>query len=280
MYANQKGAVLSTVPFFLGILLGGLLLSGCQGSPKEHLEDLAKNSSLNQPVNINTSYFSILGWGNNRNSAHVNIYIEGDGQSWEDPWTISPDPTPSDPMGFRLALSDTRADSILYLARPCQYTMDKRCTALDWTSDRFGSKVIQSYDQALDQIKSAWKAKTFTLHAYSGGATVALLVAAHRHDITALVTFAPLLDPIQWAKYHHYSPLVGSLSPLDQAARLKQIPQDHFIGLDDNEVPYSLSARYFSAIPQSPIILVHKIPEFNHHSDWPEFWKSYILNAK
>lgn len=275
MDLSQERAALCAALF----ILSTLFLTGCQ-TPKDHLEDLAQNSSLNQSIALTTDSFTLFGQGKNKKTSHVNVYIEGDGQSWQDPWTISTDPTPPDPVGFRLALADTRFDSILYLARPCQYIMDKRCTSLDWTSDRFSQKVIQTYHQALDEIKNTWNAKTFTLHAYSGGATIALLVAAQRQDIASVVTFAPLLDPVKWAKHHHYSPLSGSLSPVDQAAHLKHIPQDHFIGLEDKEIPFLVSSDYFAAIPPSSINQVHKIAEFTHHSDWPEFWKSSILKEK
>jgi len=276
MKLKQQGAVLCTALFFLS----SYFLTGCHSSPKEYIDALAKNSSLDQPLTFNTDFFTIVGWGKNTRSANVNIYIEGDGQSWEDPWTISNDPSPPDPMSLRLALVDNRADSILYLARPCQYTRDKRCTPFDWTSDRFGPKVIQTYTQILNQIKATWPAKTITLHGYSGGATVVLLLAADRNDIISVVTFAPLLDPYRWATYHHYSPLAGSLSPLSHTPRLMHIPQTHFIGLEDTQVPYSISANYFAAVPPSQIVLVHKVPDFTHHSDWPQLWKSYILKAK
>lgn len=270
---HQKRAALCAALF----VLGSLILTGCQ-SPQGHFEDLAKNSSLNQHLIFKTDTFTLCGQGNNQQSPHVNIYIEGDGQSWQDPWSISPDPTPPDPVGFRLALADTRPDSILYLARPCQYIMDKRCTALDWTSHRFSAQVVQAYHQALEQIKRNWQVKIFSLHAYSGGASVALLVAAQRRDIASVVTFAPLLDPVQWTSYHHYSPLTGSLSPVDQADCLKRIPQTHFIGAQDKEVPYLVSSAYFAVVPQSSLNIVHKIPNFTHYSDWPALWKSYILN--
>jgi len=265
--------------FYAALFVCAVLGMGCQ-TPNEYLEGLAKNSSLNQTAILKTNSFTLFGQRNNKNTSHVNVYIEGDGQSWEDPWTISPDPSPPDPVGFRLALADTRPESILYLARPCQYIMDARCTPLDWTSGRFSPKVIQAYGQALDQVKIAWNAQTFSLHAYSGGATIALLVAARRHDITSVVTFAPLLDPAQWVKYHHYSPLSGSLSPLDQVSRLKKIPQKHFIGNEDAEIPYPVSSTYFAAIPPSSIHSVHIIPGFTHYSDWPAFWKSCILKGK
>lgn len=274
MKLEQSRAALCAALFVFAVFA-----TGCQ-TPKECLENLAKNSFLNQPVILETSSFTLFGQGKNNNTSHINVYIEGDGQSWQDPWTISPDPSPSEPVGFRLALADTRPESILYLARPCQYIMGKRCTALDWTSDRFSQKIIQAYHQALNQIKDAWNAKTFTLHGYSGGATIVLLVAAYRQDITSVVTFAPLLDPVHWAKYHHYSPLSGSLSPLDQATRLKRVSQEHFIGSRDREIPYEVSSVYFTAIPPSPIHSVHIIPGFTHYSDWPAFWKSYILNGK
>lgn len=271
---HQKRAAFYAALF----VLSPLLLTGCQ-SPLEHFEDLAQNSPLNQRLNLETDSFTLLGQGKNQNTPHVNVYMEGDGQAWQDPWTISHDPTPPDPMGFRLALADTRKDSILYLARPCQYIMDKRCTALDWTSHRFSPKIMRAYHQALDQVKRSWNAHTFTLHAYSGGATVALLMAAERQDVACVVTFAPLLDPGQWAKHHHYSPLTGSLSPLGQATRLKSIPQEHFIGHLDEEVPYPISSAYFAAVPLSSLHTVHKVPGFTHHSDWPALWKSYIVKG-
>ncbi|MCE3230928.1 MAG: hypothetical protein K0R52_856 [Alphaproteobacteria bacterium] len=260
-------------------MLSAFFLTGCQ-TPKGHLEELAKNSSLNQTIILETGPFTLHGQGKNQNTSHVNVYIEGDGQAWLDPWTISADPSPPDPMGFRLALADMRPDSILYLARPCQYIMDKRCTALDWTSDRFSQKAVDAYHHAFDQIKRTWNAKTFTLHGYSGGATLALLIAPQRQDVTSVVTFAPLLDPVQWANYHHYSSLSGSLSPLSQATRLNQIPQSHFIGLEDQQVPFCVLAPYFAAVPESGTNLVYKIAGFTHHSDWPTLWKSYIVKGK
>lgn len=275
VYNNERAALCAAL-FFLGVLLS-FFLGGCQDTYKKQLEVLAKSSDLNQSIILASDSFTLLGWGKNKESAHVNIYIEGDGQSWQDSWTISNDPTPPEPIGFKLALADNRPDSVLYLARPCQYIMDRRCTPLDWTTNRFSQKILNAYHQALKQLTITWKAKKFTLHAYSGGAVIGLLVAAQRHDVTSVVTFAPLLDPSQWVKHHHYTPLVGSLSPIDQAVRLQKIPQEHFIGLDDQEIPFSLSKAYFEAIPESSTILVHKIPGFTHHSDWPGLWKSFML---
>lgn len=265
---------MNAVPFFLI----GFILSGCQQASKEHLKNLAHHSSLDQSIVLKTQFFDLLSWGKDRQTATINIYIEGDGQAWLDPWTISTDPTPPNPMGFKLALADNRPESVLYLTRPCQYMMDRRCTPLDWTTHRFSQKVISAYSQALDQIKEAWGNKTFRLHGYSGGATVALLIAAARHDIQSVITFAPLLDPTQWVKHHQYSPLSGSLSPLNQAVYLKRVPQDHFIGVEDEEVPPLLSTTYFHQVPESPIVHIHKVPHFHHYSDWPMFWKSSILN--
>lgn len=274
MYINRKGAVLCTA-FFLSSLL-----IGCQNSPKDNLQQLAINSPLDQPIIIKTNQFSLIGWGKNKYTSHVNIYIEGDGQAWEDRGTISPDPSPYKPVGFLLALADNRPDSVLYLARPCQFTMDHKCTPLDWTSDRFSSKAVSTFHQALEQVKKTWAAKTFSLHAYSGGATIALLIAAHRKDINEVITFAPLLDHEQWTKFHHYSPLCGSLSPVKFASSLRKVTQHHFIGQDDTQVPYITSSRYFTLVPPSSRNRVQEVPNFGHQSDWPEFWKSYILYSK
>jgi hypothetical protein len=272
MLTNRQRAVLCTALFFLLPLL-----SACLSSPKDNLKDLAYNSPLNQPITLQTQTFTLMGWGHSKGTTHLNVYIEGDGHAWLDPWTISTDPSPPDPVAFRLSIVDPRADSVLYLARPCQYLKDQRCTALDWTSDRFGPKVIAAYHQALDHLKRSWGVKTFTLHGYSGGATVALLIASERQDVRSVMTFAPLLDPAAWTRFHRYSPLSGSISPLDNAKRLRSLHQEHFIGLNDREIPFHLSAAYFEAVPVSLSNIIHKIPDFSHHSDWPTVWKSYIL---
>jgi predicted esterase len=252
-------------------------ITGCNTSPKQYLGELAQQSSINQQITINTNTFQLYGWARNNHTKNTNIYIEGDGQAWEDPWTISPDPSPPDPMAFRIALADPRTDSILYIARPCQYIMDKRCEIYDWTSARFGPKVLKAFDEALDQVKQKWQIKTFTLHAYSGGAIIALLLASQRSDVRSVVTFAPLLDPKEWVRYHQYSPLLDSLHPLNVSTLLRKLNQQHFIGQHDEIVPYATSQRYFDAIPLSHLNSVHLIPEYGHHSDWPAVWKSYIL---
>jgi hypothetical protein len=279
-FKNKKAALCAAFFILRKPLVLVVILTGCHGTLKDQLKNLAENSVLNQSVLLTTDSYTLLGWGKNKNTPHVNVYIEGDGQSWQDPWTISLDPTPPDPVGFKLALADSRSDSVLYLARPCQYIMSKGCSTRDWTSDRFAQKVIHTYNQALNQIKETWSAKTFTLHGYSGGATVSLLVATSRTDVTSVVTFAPLLDPHQWTKYHDYSSLSGSLSPLNQSARLKQIPQEHFIGLEDQQVPQSVSTKYFIAVPESSKNKVYRISSFTHHSDWPSLWGSYIVKTK
>lgn len=264
--------------FYTALFLFVLILqNGCIHSPKENLDNLAYQSSINQPITLHTSTFQLYSWSRINHTANANIYIEGDGQAWEDPWTISPDPSPPDPVAFRIALADPRTDSIIYLARPCQYIMDKRCEINDWTSARYGPKVLRAFDEALNQIKRRWQVQTFTLHAYSGGAIIALLLASSRNDVRSVITFAPLLDPHEWVRYHQYSPLTDSLLPLDVPIRLRNINQQHFIGQKDAIVPYAISHQYFEAIPQSKFNIVNLVPEYGHHSDWPEYWKSYIL---
>ena len=66
-----------------------------------------------------TSYFNIYSLEKTRNNGKLIIYIEGDGMSWIDRFTISSNPTPSNPTAFRLALIDEH-DNVIYLARPCQ----------------------------------------------------------------------------------------------------------------------------------------------------------------
>ena len=100
------------------------------------IQSFAKRSSANSPI--------------------ISIYIEGDGRSWIDRNTISSNPTPTTPLALELAALD-QSPKVIYLARPCQYVSDPKCSAKVWTSHQFSQAVVMSYMQVLDQIKKISK---------------------------------------------------------------------------------------------------------------------------
>ena len=205
------------------------------------------------------------------------IYVEGDGLAWMSPTQPSADPTPRQPIGLQLALAQPSGNAA-YLARPCQYLGAEQtaCPSAYWTEQRYAPAVVEASNQAVDLLKQRFAARDLVLVGYSGGATVAALLAARRSDVVRLITVAGNLDPETWATYHHLKPLTGSLNPVAFVSQLEGLPQLHLVGEQDSNVPPWLAegfARRFSRLP-TPEVRV--IQQFDHHccwvAQWPELW--------
>ena len=167
------------------------------------------------------------------------IVIEGDGYAWKSASIPSSNPTPHDPVGWRLATS-LHADNVLYLARPCQYLSEeelKACSASDWTDGRFAQKWVVMMNEAIFQIKKRYGYSEIILVGYSGGGTMAALIAARRTDVSLFISVASPLDIGAWSTYHHVSPLTRSLDPKDVLTQLSTLPQIHIVGTKDSVVP-------------------------------------------
>jgi pimeloyl-ACP methyl ester carboxylesterase len=206
------------------------------------------------------------------------VYIEGDGLAFVSTTEISPDPTPVDPLALRLAVEDHRP-SIVYIARPCQFAVDDLghvCRADLWTSGRYGETVVSAMNHALDQIKALAGAHGFELIGYSGGGTVAALLAARRSDVVGLRTVAGNLDPAGWTVLHDLSPLSNSLDPMTIAPQLARLPQRHYAGGNDAVVPPGLMAHFMSAIGHRDCVAETVVPNMTHDGDWPILWPRLV----
>ncbi len=228
--------------------------------------------------------FTLAGWlkGMENASGNLTVYIEGDGRAWLSRNRLSDDPTPQDPLALRLALKDL-APLILYLARPCQYVLGEEnkgrgrgCDPVYWSARRYGMEVITALNAAIDQAKQRTGAQTISLVGYSGGGSVAVLVAAGRRDVTHLVTIAPVLDHNAWTAHHKVSPLTGSLNPVDVAASLGHLPQRHFFGGADEIAPRRLSENFFARLPPITPLQVSVIEGFDHNCCWVAEWPGLL----
>lgn len=202
----------------------------------------------------------------------LRVYIEGDGHAWATSSQPSTDPTPHENLVADLASSDP--SGAVYLARPCQFVRNDRCSPLVWTDGRFGQAVIKSMSSVLDVLKVRYSAKTFELIGYSGGGAVALLVASKRDDVASVQTLAGNIAVTAWSQLHSVSPLTGSLDPVDFADRLRGIPQRHLIGDSDEVVPRSVALNYLSKLGATgcvEVVTVHA----SHQDGWSAAWKRY-----
>jgi pimeloyl-ACP methyl ester carboxylesterase len=258
-----------------------LLLLSCSHipSPEERrsvADELAGRRNW-QSISMNTGRFDLVAYlpSIQKKATGLTVYIEGDGFAWINQSLASPDPTPRDPVGLRLALAHEDGNAV-YLARPCQYVDAELsgCPRRYWTEMRFAPEVVAATSQAIDVLKKKFGATQITLVGYSGGGAVAALLAAQRNDVERLITVAGNLDHVAWTNYHHISPLEGSLNPADQVEALHNIRQWHFVGADDANITPALVQGFANRFTprQRPTVTV--MPGFDHRCCWVENWAS------
>jgi len=256
------------------------VFAGCSTSASryERADNIALTGGL-APTTLPAAPFTLNAWFRQRaGSADWVVYIEGDGLAWKSRSLPSPDPTPIDPMGLKLAAAD-RAGNVLYLARPCQYGdqwKKPECTTQYWTSHRFSEEVVSSMNAAIDAFFGAQKPRLH-LVGYSGGGAIAALLAARRADVESLRTVAGNLDTDFVNAYHKVSATPSSLNPITMAARLRNIAQIHYVGDHDQIIPGMVVDRYVVATGPSACIIVITVPGANHHSGWEE-WSNISQN--
>ena len=169
-----------------------------------------------------------------------------------------------------------------FLGRPCQYIGASKppCTLDYWTSHRYAPRIVAAIGQAIDRTKREMAAQSVVLIGYSGGGSVAALVARGRTDVKGLITVGANLDHRAWTSLHAVSPLSGSLNPADFAAELERIPQVHFVGAQDTIVPRSVVMAYVNKMSDPSRTRVLVIPGFSHGCCWIEGWPGLLVRAK
>ena len=202
----------------------------------------------------------------------MRIYIEGDGLAWITANRVSSNPTPLNPIAFKLFMLDENC--AIYLARPCQYFSHRQCFQKYWTSARFSRKIIQNYMQTLDKIKKDFKIKKFYLIGYSGGGAIAAILAAKRDDVKKLITVAGNLNIKLWWEIHRITPLKNSLNPIDYANNLKKISQIHIVGSNDSVIPEKIIDTFILRVNSSKIKKI-VLPNATHTNGWVSFWKDF-----
>lgn len=208
----------------------------------------------------------------------VRVYIEGDGLAWLGRSKPSPDPTPINPVALSLAQADSYPN-LIYLARPCQYNRMKdgaACPDDYWKGARFAPVVIDALNTALDDIKRRYAFQKLELIGFSGGAAVALLLAARRGDVVNLRTVVGVLDTEVFSRIHEVSPLVQSLNPAAVAGRIATIPQLHFTGGRDETVPKGVYESFRRATGSSRCVRHMEVAEATHESGWAARWPTLL----
>lgn len=256
------------------IIFSLMLLWGCQGYVKPDFERLSESM---QATSITTPYHQhlVLTRLSPNSPGSLHVYIEGDGRPWIKRYLVAKDPTPRSPMTLALMRQDR--GSAVFLGRPCYFNDpsfgldDKTCEARHWTSARYSETVVTSMVDALRQLLAEQNYSELTLIGYSGGGTIATLMAQRMPEVTQLVTIAANLDVDAWTRHHHYSALTESLNPAESTAT-QPARQYHFAGSKDRVVPPALTQNWLRTQGQSLRI----IDGFDHQCCWPQKWQELL----
>lgn len=205
----------------------------------------------------------------------VTIYIEGDGLSWISRGQPSGDPTPLNPLTLSLAALDP-GSNVIYLARPCQYVRGPSCEIDYWTGKRYAPEVIDSFNQALDQMKLQFQVPGFHLVGYSGGGGIAAILAGKRSDVLSLRTIAGNVDIGVFTSENDLTPMYGSINPASLAPKAAHIPQIHFVGSDDSLIERSNAQSYIAQQTFGTCARIEMVEGASHKEGWVERWSSLV----
>jgi len=267
---------------FVFLALGCFSLIGCAAlsasiNRQVRADKIASESGFKREI-IPTTFFQITAFSKIEEPGKpLHVYIEGDGFAWASRTRLSDDPTPFRPVALQLASQDPAAN-VVYLSRPCQYTprnLEPHYDADYWSSMRFSKEVIDSMNDAVGRLKVASVAQEIHLIGYSGGGTVAVLLAARRNDIVTLRTVAGNLDPEALNRYHRVSPFRENLDPMDIASQLSNLPQRHFIGNKDNIVPSFIAENFVHAINNPRCVEITAV-DAEHLDGWSKSWPELL----
>jgi dienelactone hydrolase len=108
---------------------------------------------------------------------------------------------------------------------------------------------------------------------FSGGGSLAVLVAPKLNNVAAIVTINANLDTQAWTEQHQYTPLYGSLNPIDVWPAVNSIPQWHLFGQSDQNVDAKSWRPILSKASHSKVLIY---PGYNHRCCWSNIWKFFL----
>jgi pimeloyl-ACP methyl ester carboxylesterase len=239
-------------------------------SPRRLAESAAAAAGL-APVLINGSSFRHRSFArlDPRAGSLLVVFVEGDGSPWVGGGRkIASDPTPRMPLALRLAA--ITPGSVLYLGRPCYFepAMPAGCSEELWTSARYSRRIVDSMASAAQSFAAAHRFSRIVLVGYSGGGTLATLMAPAMPSLAGLVSVAGNLDPDAWTRLHGYLPLDG-LNPALQPPLNPALSQWYLTGERDTNVPAQVNERYLRRVSPDRI---WSYPRFDHKCCWERLW--------
>ena len=252
----------------LAALFAAGVATGC-ASPAQKYDRAAQSANIFEHT-VQGARFHHKIYRNNQalRGGALHVFIEGDTSVRQALRSSPPDPTPRHPLMLRLMQQD-KAGAIL-LGRPCYHGMfaTDNCEIRHLGPERYSAEIVESMIRALQTELEYSGAKQVVFFGYSGGGTVAFLMAAQYSGAVALVSLAGNLDNTALAAHHNSPPLLGSLNPADMAPLPRSILQLHYFGEKDGNIPASLAQKTLSRQNVPPVIFAG----IDHECCWQDVW--------
>ena len=260
------------------MLLVWLVVTSCRSTPAARADEIARTAGFEASILrgagfAHQAYFTLV-----PETETLFVFLDGDGSPWTDHGTrVAMDPTPRIPLGLQLA-ARTRA-SVLYLGRPCYFgaTGENECTADLWTSKRYSPAVVDSMSAALNAFLATHHFGEVALIGYSGGGTLAVLLAPRVPAARIVVTVAANLDLAAWTSFHGYLPLDGSLDPVHEPPMASRMQEWHLAGARDRNTPPELNSRYWERISTDRLWVY---PDMDHACCWVSQWPDIFVRLQ
>ena len=255
------------------ILLSLLIFTSCSYQSFDQRVNLINNENDGsfKKVIYDKGFIDIFSLQKIKNVQEVIVYIEGDGLSWIDRFTPSSDPTPVDPLTFKLAKLD-QSPNVIYLARPCQYLISNECRKEIWTKLQYSKAILGLYEPILMEITQ--KHSEVHLIGYSGGSVIAMhLASLDNEKVKSVRTIAGNINPNEFTKLLNLSPYQTSINLDLMDDKIKDISQTHYYGKKDKVIPKEIYSNYQDQYFSNSCIKTIMI-NASHTKGWEEFWKN------
>lgn len=249
-----------------------LIVCGCV--PTHHaFERSAANSSLERSE-IQGRGFSHALYLNSAfksdSDMPVHVYLTGDGRPYVRAGLAAGDPTPRHPVVPKLLALDP--DPGMILGRPCYhgYADTPPCSKHLWTHARYSQEIVASMADAL--TRTLPPGREIMLIGFSGGGTLAMLLARRVPGTVAVATLAGNLDIDAWTDTRDYAPLRESMNPAALAPLPTGVIQLHYAGARDELVPPTLLKRAVKRTGGELFIL----RDTTHNRGWERHWPAIL----
>jgi hypothetical protein len=273
IFRGETAARMRAIACAFGVFSSALVGGGC-ATRSPSADDIAAAAAFTKRI-VAGQPFRHLTYATGDGTGPLWIYIEGDGRPWLTEYVPAANPTP----GILVALEAMTAGRrpALYLGRPCYFdgNVDPGCGPDTWTHRRFAPEVVASMAAALRTRIDAhgWAARRLVFVGFSGGGTLAALLAREFERTCALITMASPLDIDEWVRARGYSALDGSLNPAALPGLPEGIRQLHLRGELDTVVAADNGYAFKRRNPQAEF---RTVKANRHGREWVATWRSLL----